>query len=223
MGCSPSQRPADYESVGSCASIGNSSWAGPWTYARSSVGRYTAIDYAGTLIAFLTVLLIVQPLALLLHELGHALAALQVSTGPVEVVVGGSSPAVEIQLKRLKIYFSLVPCSPRTGTSGFCRWNPEGGSALDQILICLAGPYVSALLIGVFILAAFACAGLPDWVSTIWILSAIWTTISLLMCFDPRPGRRREPKFATSLVRDIPRAMAAYRQWREESRSSVQQ
>ena len=176
----------------------------------------------------------VKPLAFLLHELGHAAAALLVAPGSVEVIVGSPWSAVEIDFERLKIRFSPLPIwfseliradstRPRSEKrraariAGICKWDPTGASPGGKMAVYLAGPAVTSLLIVMFVWTAIACAAIPA-ISAIWVISAFMATLSLLAGFDPRPGRRTSQKFAGDLVRDFPLAIAAYREWRAESR-----
>jgi hypothetical protein len=178
----------------------------------------------------------VKPLAFLLHELGHAAVALLVAPGSVEVIVGSPWSAIEIDFERLRIRFSPLPIwfsellradgprprSERRGAArvaGMCRWDSAAASPRGKIAVYLAGPAVTALLIVVFVWMAVVCAAIPA-ISAIWVFSAFMATLSLLASFDPRPGRRTSQKFAGDLVRDFPLAMAAYREWRTDSRAS---
>ncbi len=91
--------------------------------------------------------LLIIPLITLLHELGHAAAALLLSDEPVTVVLGDyrqreTSPRkLDAQAGRLR--YVLQPLSSFTG---FYIWSHDNTSHRNQILVNLAGPVVLLLL-----------------------------------------------------------------------------
>lgn len=91
--------------------------------------------------------LIIAPGQTLLHELGHAAAALLLSDAPVTVVLGDyrqheSNPRkVDMQTGRLR--YVLQPLS---GFTGFYIWSRDESSRRTRIIVNLAGPVTSLLI-----------------------------------------------------------------------------
>jgi len=86
-------------------------------------------------------LLVAGPLATLAHEAGHALAALLLARGPVEVELGQGRARLRLRLGRLGLRVGTV----RLGL-GFCRYPKTALSCRRVVLIVLAGPAVSLLV-----------------------------------------------------------------------------
>jgi hypothetical protein len=82
------------------------------------------------------------------------------------------------------------------------------------MFIGLSGPAATALLIPIFIWATIECAGMPRWIPAAWGLSALNACISVAYNLDPRPANGSERTGTNRLVRDGPRVLAAYREWR---------
>ncbi len=157
--------------------------------------------------------LVVTPTLILAHELGHAIIALRATSGPVVVHVGRPPGMVRLKYGRLEVVWSLVPA--RWGQfAGVCLWNPTGVSRRARLIFILAGPIMTSLLIPAFLLAAIACGGMPGWISATWTLSAIGAFAALLVDTYPWPASRVE-RAAGASRRDGPRAVAAYRAWRQ--------
>src|SRR5688572_4595419 len=85
-------------------------------------------------------LLLVTPIAVLLHELAHAGMALSLTRGRVLVVVG-YGPGMKLSLGRLALHVSPL------AASGCCVHRATRDSA-DRAIIAAAGP-VSSLLVAV--------------------------------------------------------------------------
>ena len=83
-------------------------------------------------------LLIATPIAVLLHELGHAGMALALTRGRVLVVVG-YGPGMKLQLGRLALHVSPL------AASGCCVHRATRDST-DRAIIASAGPIVSLML-----------------------------------------------------------------------------
>jgi hypothetical protein len=176
-------------------------------------GHISPLDW---FIAFIAAEFLVMPLVTLVHEMGHAAVALRVSSGIVVVVVGKPSTAFQVLFERLKVIWSPVPerltLSPRP--AGACRYDQADVKPRDQMLVTLAGPLATSLLIPVFIWATVECAGMPQWIPATWGLSALGAFISCLYNLDPRPATDAERAALNKPRRDGPQALAAYRAWR---------
>jgi hypothetical protein len=170
------------------------------------------VDPAYWLVAFLAAEFLVRPFALLLHELGHASTALRAGEGPVLVSVGRPSSAVEIHFDRLKICFSPMPLGRRLlrpGIGGYCKWDPVGVSPRNRLLVYLAGPLVTALLVLAFVGATIATRDMPGWIPAPFGIGAFTTLLRMILGLDPRP------RGADGQLRDGGLAAASYRDWRE--------
>lgn len=171
------------------------------------------------LIAFIVAEFVVRPLATLIHELGHAVVALRVAPGPVVVVVGRPSTAFQILFERLKIAWSPFPMQPsllHPRRGGYCRFDQRRVGPRDRMLVGLAGPAATALLIPIFIWATVESAGMPQWIPAAWGLSALGAFISVAYNLDPRPANDSERTSPNEPMRDGPRTLAAYREWRAQ-------
>jgi hypothetical protein len=86
-------------------------------------------------------LVLVWPLGVLAHELGHGLVALHLTDGPVKILVGRQPGRIRLRLGRLR--FSLQIESARgTGWRGLCVFKATGVPR-DQMLILAAASVVS--------------------------------------------------------------------------------
>ena len=77
----------------------------------------------------------------LLHELGHALAAIRLLGGDVEVSVGSVGKIADTRLGGIAV--SLNAVSNPIGTSGSAEFDASRATARDVLLIALAGPAAS--------------------------------------------------------------------------------
>jgi len=177
-------------------------------------GHISALNW---LIALLVAEFVVKPFATLIHELAHATVALRVAPGHVVVVVGRPDTTIQIHFERLKLWWSPVPMRHNwlgLKPGGVCKCDIRNATPRDQLLVALAGPLATALLIPVFIWATVECAGMPQWIPATWGLSALGAVISCLFNLDPRPTSDSERSGHNWIWRDGPRALAAYRAWR---------
>ncbi len=169
------------------------------------------------LIAFILAELVVKPVATLVHELAHATVALRIAPGPVIVLVGKPDNAVQILFKRLKISWSPIPLRRQWlgfRPAGYCKWSAVEATSRDRLLVSLAGPLATALLIPLFIWATVEYAGMSQWIPATWGICALDALISCLFNLDPRPANDAERAGANRIKRDGPQALAAYREWR---------
>lgn len=95
-------------------------------------------------VAFLLVLFFIYPLVVLLHELGHAIAALALASGPVTIKMGDwrrEHPLFVRRVGRLTLQWYRLP-----GWSGRCSADDIGdASVVGRIVFYLGGPLVSLL------------------------------------------------------------------------------
>ena len=93
---------------------------------------------------------------ILLHELGHAIAARRLLDGDVEVVVGTTGKLAELRLGRVLATINVLshPAGP-AGTVGF---DDARATARDVLWIALAGPLAS--LLG-FVATAMVLSAVP--------------------------------------------------------------
>jgi hypothetical protein len=136
------------------------------------------------LLAWCLAVLLAGPLVLLVHELGHAVAALAVTHGPVIVQTGRRSFAT-LRLGRL-----TLALGPGGLQAGAC-WHLAPDTQRKEAVIAAAGPLAS---LAVAAIAAFACltldpsrtAGLAlAAIAILGMLDAIGNLIPLL-----HPARR---------------------------------
>src|SRR5580700_8277108 len=101
-------------------------------------------------------LMLIVPLGILAHELGHALMALYLTDSPVHVLVGRQPGMVRIRVARLRLSVHLEPARG-TGWRGLCVYQPTGRPR-DAVWIVAAGP-ISSLLWALGCAAAFVIWG----------------------------------------------------------------
>jgi hypothetical protein len=104
-------------------------------------------------ILFIAMGIVLRPLGTLLHEAGHALAALRLTDGPVLMKLGSGRTRTG---RRLSPRFGIAVCE-RPGRGGRVLCAPR--SKRDAALIAAAGPAVTALcglVAGVLALRAYA-------------------------------------------------------------------
>jgi hypothetical protein len=93
-------------------------------------------------IPFLLAMLAWTPVVVLLHELGHAAAALHATRGEVRVVVG-SEGGMRVKLERLELRLWPIPVALPVG---MCEYEPATLSRpRAEAWIALAGPMASLL------------------------------------------------------------------------------
>lgn len=111
------------------------------------------------------------PVLVLLHELGHATVALDLTSGRVSLFVGRQRRAVRFSVGRLD--FGLSPAGP----GGLCVYEPATlKHRRAEVWIAAAGPITSALTGFVLLLLALMANGFAAKVLTIGALGAVLET-----------------------------------------------
>jgi hypothetical protein len=110
------------------------------------------------------------PPSILLHEFGHALAALRFTNKPVSITVGVPGIGVDVQAGRLWIHFSPF------GGSGICH-HTLAKQRLQQAAIALAGPFASFVAA---VVLYFAAVNLSSAAQTILLTVAAVNAFGLL-------------------------------------------
>jgi hypothetical protein len=170
----------------------------------------TIADFVVAVVLTATVFL---PLLTLLHELGHAVVALRVTTGAVHVDVGRQPALVRLRLGRLFVTFSPLP--PRgVPFAGVCMYQRSSRRPLAELALLLAGPGVNALatlVLGVLALSTLHVE--PMWLTLTLTSGALLALVAFLYNIDPRPASRGE-RMRVEVRRDGPKALRCYRVWR---------
>jgi hypothetical protein len=90
---------------------------------------------------FLMIVVLVEPVLVLLHELGHGAAAASRLSGPVIVRVGGERPLLAASAGRIRLRLNPIVLPWRF--DGQCLYDARSQTRADAIVIALAGPAVS--------------------------------------------------------------------------------
>lgn len=115
-----------------------------------------------SLVTFLLVLIVVSPVMTLLHELGHATAAIHLLGDEVEVKVGKVGKLLDARIGVLRLRVNGF--APLVGVQGHAMFNQARASAREVIVIALAGPATSAcaLLASALVLAVMPAGLMHD-------------------------------------------------------------
>jgi hypothetical protein len=163
-------------------------------------------------LAFLLAVYVVNQFSVLAHELGHAIVALRSTSGKVTVVVGRQSAALGIVFERLTIWWSPIPARG-VPFAGICLCDVRQATPRAQLIMMLAGPAVTALLIPAYVYAAILTArSSPGLIPATFACAAFACFVSCLWNLDPR--QTEAEKGARLFRRDGPQALAAYRRMR---------
>jgi hypothetical protein len=127
----------------------------------------------------LALIFLTAPLLSLLHELGHAGAALVLLPGRVVVRVGGPKPLVIREAGRLTV--GLHPVMVPWRFDAVCAYEAPG-SRLETAVVALAGPAAS-LITGMVAASAFVRVepGLPHDLLGVMTLASFFTVIVCLL------------------------------------------
>jgi hypothetical protein len=174
---------------------------------------FSGISIADGVVAFTLSVIVVLPILALVHELGHALAALSVSSGDAEIHVGRPVAPLRFRLGRIRVNFSLVPPQgfPFTGS---CVYQRASRSPLRELVFLLAGPIISLLVAALLAgLAVLLMHSEPQWLALTFTCGSLQGLAAFLYNVDPRRATKSEKERLT-LRRDGPRARHCYRLWR---------
>jgi hypothetical protein len=165
------------------------------------------------IVAIVLVVTVLVPVLTLVHELGHGVAALRVSEGPVHVQVGRPPAQLEFRLGRIIVSFSALPS--RGGPfAGLCLFQRTSRSVLGELVLLLAGPAMSILAAGLLAaLAVVAVTSAPWWVTLTLTYGALQAFVAFLYNIDPRPASKAE-RARAEVRRDGPKVLRCYRLWR---------
>jgi hypothetical protein len=95
----------------------------------------------GSAVTFFLVLICIQPLLALAHELGHGLVAVARLPGPVAIRIGEPKPFLTFRAGRITVW--LHPLMLPWRFDAVCEYDETDQSRADAALIALAGPGVS--------------------------------------------------------------------------------
>jgi Zn-dependent protease len=115
---------------------------------RMTLGDALVLLVAGT---------IVVPLVVLIHEAGHAIAALAQRRPVAELTVGDDDPVVTMRVGQFRLHLGAI--TGRGDVAGFVRYDSLGVDARSTFVIALAGPLAS--LAGAVLTAASAAWSWP--------------------------------------------------------------
>jgi hypothetical protein len=135
---------------------------------------YVVFDFMNSgpgLLAMLIYSALVAIPVVLLHELGHAIAARRLVGGEVEITVGTAGKLANIRLGEVVMSINAVAHPGRP--DGVARFDASRARFLDIILIALAGP--AASLVGTIVTALLLSAASPDGVvhDLLWVATAL--------------------------------------------------
>jgi hypothetical protein len=99
------------------------------------------MDGLPSLPVLLVIAVLVEPALMLLHELGHAVAAASRLPGPVLVRVGGERPLLSGSLGRVRLLLHPIVLPWRF--DGRCVYDARSQTRADAVVIALAGPAAS--------------------------------------------------------------------------------
>jgi hypothetical protein len=136
------------------------------------------IGLAGGLIGPLIVGMVVLPLSILGHELGHALAVSRLGRRNCMVIVG-RGPFLRLTAGRAVVLFSVVP-TRGVPFSGICRYDPSGLPWRTIGWIALAGPMATgAELVGLAVAAPllWTIGPLARFVVVLSLEILLWTLV----------------------------------------------
>ncbi len=124
----------------------------------------TATDFLICFVLFLVFRWLVLPIATLIHEMGHAIGVLALTSLPVEIRLGRGGSYRSVARGRLRLTFHF-----RGASRGFCAFHRSEVSPLRQILIALSGPSLSLLASVGFLITALS-GGLPRTLEYLFIV-----------------------------------------------------
>jgi hypothetical protein len=127
------------------------------------------------------------PVLVLVHELGHAIAALRLTTGTVRIYVG-RDPKLVGRAGRLELYFGLR--LPKGGRLGVCL-HPRASTPLRAMAIAVAGPLASALsAIAVLLAYLLTLSAAPSFVALTCLATLFWAGLMAVLNLGEMEGKR---------------------------------
>jgi hypothetical protein len=101
--------------------------------------------------------LVLNPVLTVLHELGHAAAAVVLRPGHVGIQIGARRPVATLEVGRLIV--AVHPFVPPWGKTGYCVWDRTDQRRVETVGIALAGPAVELCCGGLALLGFTAVDG----------------------------------------------------------------
>jgi membrane-associated protease RseP (regulator of RpoE activity) len=138
---------------------------------RLSLGQWVLVGLA---LAF-----VVRPVSTLLHELGHAAAAVWLGGRAAHVIVG-RGPWTNLVVGRVRVSFSLLP-TRGVRMSGLCRYDASGLPWRSLAWIALAGPAATLSVLVLLIALVPAAWSAGSFARVLIVLSAAAETVSLVV------------------------------------------
>lgn len=129
---------------------------------------------------------IIGPLVTLIHEMGHAVAALALGREPVSVRVGPAPARLRLSVGRLRLLLGL-----RGGFYGFYEYDDRGLSRAARSIVIAAGPLASLVLATLCFAVAVGLGGGARWASTPVSIAAMAAIVQGVITALPL----RYPKF----------------------------
>ena len=126
------------------------------------------------------------PALTLLHELGHGVAAVLLTSGRVTVAQGHDPPLLRFGLGRLDVRLRPVT-GPRFAFYGYYEYGEDGSSRRRSIAIIAAGPVVSLLAAAGASAIAVPVTGIGAWLA--WVVVVMAMNQFLVTAIPMRYGR----------------------------------
>ena len=124
---------------------------------------------------------VLAPPLVVWHELGHAVAALLLTRGPVEARVGAEESPFWFSAGRLRVVISPLPLA-----GGECRYDDATlDRGRDEAWIAAAGPLASALAAGLLTALALALGSADDPLVTVAVVGAQVAALQTIMTLLP--------------------------------------
>lgn len=130
------------------------------------MNRVTLVDGLAIMLAGTAV----GPLVVLIHESGHALAALALRRRLAELRVGGGAPLVTVRARGFRLRLGLI-------SAGFIVYDESASDPKHTLAIALAGPLAS--LAGALVTGALSVRAWPQ-IGPSLVLA--WATLVGLVC-----------------------------------------
>lgn len=131
---------------------------------------------------FFVIVVCVEPLLVLAHELGHAAAAVSRLPGRVIVRVGGERPLVSFNAGRVNL--RLHPLVLPWRFDGQCTYEAASQSRADAVVIALAGPATS-FGCGVVAWLAAGAVGAASPLHSVLLVAAFLAIGTGVLCLVP--------------------------------------